>query len=196
MSEVSRIESIDTQQREDRLPPLVYQIVRSVTKDIIEGRYRPGDPIREQEIASRLNVSRAPVREAFRLLAMDGMVEMLPWRGVRVVVLRPQEVTAVFELTAALMGVAARLEARVRRIQGSCSLDRQAVRLAQELARGSGDGVPRRTNAGENVRQRAGARPVGQAGVADLLARGEVQFVITVPENFSRCRKILIHALM
>ena len=41
----------------------------------------PGKPIRERTLAQQLNVSRTPLREALRILAVDGLVELLPSRA-------------------------------------------------------------------------------------------------------------------
>jgi GntR family transcriptional regulator, rspAB operon transcriptional repressor len=96
---------------EGRLPPLVLQIADQLMQDIVSGRYVLGEPIREQEIADRMGASRGPVREALRLCQQDGLVEILPWRGARVVNLGIDETDDLFEVLSALMGVVARLAA-------------------------------------------------------------------------------------
>jgi DNA-binding GntR family transcriptional regulator len=60
------------------------QIVRSLRQAIVTMRFRPGEMLSEQEIASRFGVSRSPVREAFIKLAEVGLVRVLPQRGTRV----------------------------------------------------------------------------------------------------------------
>ncbi|MEI6877293.1 MAG: GntR family transcriptional regulator, partial [Spirochaetota bacterium] len=50
------------------------QVAIIVRKDIIRGRYRPGDRIVEAEIATNLHISRGPVREAIRQLEEEGLV--------------------------------------------------------------------------------------------------------------------------
>lgn len=56
----------------------------AIIREIIVQRYQPGTPLREQEIADRYKVSRPSAREALRLAAQAGFVEILPWRGARV----------------------------------------------------------------------------------------------------------------
>lgn len=56
----------------------------AIIREIIVQRHQPGTPLREQEIADRYNVSRPSAREALRLAAQAGFVEILPWRGARV----------------------------------------------------------------------------------------------------------------
>lgn len=94
-----------------RAPPLIEQISNELSRDILAGRYKPGDRIRETEVAERLEVSRAPVREALRALEMDGLVELTAWRGARVINPSLPEILAIFDLLAAVFGVVARLAA-------------------------------------------------------------------------------------
>ncbi|MCD9023633.1 GntR family transcriptional regulator [Cohnella silvisoli] len=51
---------------------------------IIYLRFEPGQMVYENELAQTLGMSRTPLREAFRMLLMEGMIEILPQRGVRV----------------------------------------------------------------------------------------------------------------
>ena len=95
----------------ERIPPLVIQISEQLERDIIRGLYGPGERIREQEIATRLGTSRGPVREALRLVELDGLIEILPWRGARVVEMTSSELDDLLEVVAALQGLVCRLVA-------------------------------------------------------------------------------------
>lgn len=57
----------------------------AIIREIIVQRHQPGMPLREQEIADRYKVSRPSAREALRLAAQAGFVEILPWRGARII---------------------------------------------------------------------------------------------------------------
>ncbi|MFV0333741.1 MAG: GntR family transcriptional regulator [Tropicimonas sp.] len=81
--------------------------------DISTGALLPGDRLREAEIATRLGVSRTPVREAIRLLEADGLVTHAPRVGAIVRRLDYAEVTELYEMRVVLEGTAARLTARV-----------------------------------------------------------------------------------
>lgn len=81
-------------------------------EDISAGRLAPGDRLRETEIATRLGVSRTPVREAIRLLEADGLVTHTPRVGAIVRRLGYAEVIELYEMRAVLEGTAARLTAR------------------------------------------------------------------------------------
>lgn len=68
------------------------------------GALGPGDRLGEVELAERFGISRTPVREALRRLAADGLVEISPNRGARVVKWSLQEMQEIFELRALLEG--------------------------------------------------------------------------------------------
>lgn len=80
--------SINTTLREEnelnQKRPLKDDIFDSLLKKIISGKYKPGDWLRQDDIASQLGVSMTPVREALDLLAAAGLAERVPYRGVRV----------------------------------------------------------------------------------------------------------------
>jgi GntR family transcriptional regulator, rspAB operon transcriptional repressor len=57
----------------------------ALIREVIVNRHPPGFALREQDIADRFKVSRPSVREALRLMAHAGFVEIQPWRGARVV---------------------------------------------------------------------------------------------------------------
>ena len=71
-----------TLQEEKR--PLKEDIFDSLVEKIISGIYKSGDWLRQEDIASQLDVSMTPVREALDLLAAAGLAERVPYRGVRV----------------------------------------------------------------------------------------------------------------
>jgi DNA-binding GntR family transcriptional regulator len=64
--------------------PLKEDIFDVLHEKIISGRYKPGDWLRQEEIATQLGVSMTPVREALDLLVSAGLAERVPYRGVRV----------------------------------------------------------------------------------------------------------------
>src|SRR6202163_1343683 len=76
---------------------------------IIEGELAPGARLNERELSERLGVSRTPLREAFRMLAADGLLVQLPNRGAQVVTLSPDDVRHAFEVMASLEGLSGEL---------------------------------------------------------------------------------------
>jgi DNA-binding GntR family transcriptional regulator len=78
---------------------------------IRSGAYAAGDPLRESSIATRIGVSRTPVREALRRMAAEGTVEFEPNRGATLALLSPADVDHLFDLRALLEPYGARLAA-------------------------------------------------------------------------------------
>jgi DNA-binding GntR family transcriptional regulator len=79
---------------------------------IIEGALAPGEHLNERVLCGELQVSRTPLREAFRTLAGEGIVELLPNRGAAVAALSRADVEHAFELMGALEGLAGELAAQ------------------------------------------------------------------------------------
>ncbi len=79
---------------------------------IREGRYAPGDRLREEEVGARLSLSRTPVREALRRLEADGIVEHRPRIGAVLRRFGHAETVELYEMRVVLEGTAADLAAR------------------------------------------------------------------------------------
>jgi DNA-binding GntR family transcriptional regulator len=88
--------------------PLDTLIAEALLVDILNRQYRPGEWIREQEVADRFGVSRSPVREALRQVARFGFVLVRPWRGAQVIELSVAETHHIFDLLEVVYGVTAR----------------------------------------------------------------------------------------
>lgn len=82
-----------------------------VKKAIFHRQLLPGSPVREADLARFLGISRTPVRNAFRRLAREGLLDIQPNRGTYVVHPTPKEVRDTFLLRAHLEGLAVRLAA-------------------------------------------------------------------------------------
>lgn len=81
-----------------RAVSLVELVTERLRHDILCGGLAPGDRIVEEQLTRRFGISRAPLREALRLLGQQGLVEHSPRRGVRVVQLTAADVDELFEL--------------------------------------------------------------------------------------------------
>jgi DNA-binding GntR family transcriptional regulator len=75
---------------------------------IVAGELRPGQRIPQEEVATQLGVSVAPVREALRTLEQEGQVTYLPRRGYFVTALRIEDLEEIYELRSILEAHAAR----------------------------------------------------------------------------------------
>jgi DNA-binding GntR family transcriptional regulator len=77
---------------------LVQLAVERLRRDILSGRNDPGERLVEEQLTRRLGISRAPLREAMRLLAQQGLVEHIPRRGARVATLSDDDVRELYEI--------------------------------------------------------------------------------------------------
>lgn len=80
-----------------------------IREQILAGGFGQGEHLVEARIAQQLNVSRGPVREAFKLLRAEGLLLEEPRRGTFVVSLASEDVREIYGLRAAIEGRAARL---------------------------------------------------------------------------------------
>ena len=83
----------------------VYQNLRS---DILSGTFRDQEELRENALAKVYGVSRTPVREAIRQLALEGLVDTIPNRGAYVHNIHGKDVKDVYAILSLLEGLAAR----------------------------------------------------------------------------------------
>ena len=88
------------------------QIADWIAAEIVAERFAPGQRLNEKALSERLGISRAPLREALRMLETRGMVTITPQRGARVTLLSSEEMVQLFEIRAVLVGLAAREVAR------------------------------------------------------------------------------------
>ena len=92
-------------------PVLHQQVAARLRQRIVEGHVAPGAKLNERELSESLRVSRTPLREAIRMLAAEGLVELLPNRGAVAVQLTEQDVADTFEVIAGLEGQSGELAA-------------------------------------------------------------------------------------
>ena len=75
---------------------------------ILRGEFRAGEQLRQHAIAAEFDVSRIPLREAFRQLEAEGLIEIIDHRGAVVSALSPEEIEELFDIRAALESVTLR----------------------------------------------------------------------------------------
>ena len=95
----------------DSYKPLREVVYETLREAIRNGALSPGERLMEIQLAEELGVSRTPVREAIRKLELERFVVMLPRRGTYVANLSLKDINEVFEIRAALDGLAAGLAA-------------------------------------------------------------------------------------
>jgi DNA-binding GntR family transcriptional regulator len=91
---------------------------------IFSGALQAGQPLRQEEIARQLGLSRLPVREALNRLATEGLVELKPRRGFFVVSLKRDEIEDIFDMRAMLEARAGQLAAEQTTTDDADAVDR------------------------------------------------------------------------
>lgn len=98
----------------DLHPPLRDVVAAALRQMVLSGQIAPGSRLVEDRLAELLGVSRNPIREAIRVLAAEGFVEVTPRRGACVASLNGSDAEDLFDVRMALEPVGARLAARHR----------------------------------------------------------------------------------
>lgn len=94
-------------------PNLVEQVRDAILEEIASGAFAPGDRIIQEQIAQALGVSRQPVQQALTLLRNQGVLQDAPGRGLLVAPLDPDHVRHMYDIRAAIEGLAARRAAEL-----------------------------------------------------------------------------------
>ena len=103
-----RSDPVQLRKGRTRLLTLPEQIAEQLARDIVSQALAPGQRLKEIELSTRFDASRAPIREALRLLELRGLVQIESRRGVTVTQLSAAEVDDLYEIRASLLGLAAR----------------------------------------------------------------------------------------
>jgi len=85
------------------------EILTRLRDHIVEGNIADGGRVPERQLCEMLGISRTPLREALKVLAAEGLVELLPNRGARVRQLSEQDIAELFDIMGGLEGLAGRL---------------------------------------------------------------------------------------
>lgn len=114
--------------------PLRQQVLLLLRDEILEGRRAPGERLRENDLCAAYGVSRTVIREVLRQLESESLISVLPGRGPTVAVLTKREIESLYEVRAALEGLAAALFAR-RASPADCArlIDHHAAMTAEYL---------------------------------------------------------------
>jgi DNA-binding GntR family transcriptional regulator len=100
-----------TRQELDNLP-LVEQAYQEIRARILDNLWSPGYQALEQEVALALGMSRTPVHEALMRLQQEGLVEVAPRRGMRVLPVSPTDMREIYEILTALECMAVEILAK------------------------------------------------------------------------------------
>jgi DNA-binding GntR family transcriptional regulator len=84
------------------------RVFHKIRNDILNGRYKEHEELKEIRIGKELGVSRTPVREALRQLELEGLVQIIPNRGAFVTGIQENDVRDIYAIRALLEGLCAR----------------------------------------------------------------------------------------
>lgn len=107
----------------------------TIRTGILDGRFRPGDRLREEHLAETAGVSRTPVREALRRLATEGLVELTPGLGAFVSSWSVADLEAIFAVRALVEAAVAEQAARHLAAADIDALEALAERMEDLAAR-------------------------------------------------------------
>jgi DNA-binding GntR family transcriptional regulator len=98
---------------------------RILREAILRGDLKPGQKLKQQELAEWLGMSATPVREVLRILESEGLLEHIPYHGVYVAEVSPEDSEEITPIRVALESLAVRMYAS--------RLDKSALRAMKEL---------------------------------------------------------------
>jgi DNA-binding GntR family transcriptional regulator len=175
-------QAVATQTTASSSAQAVYTALR---KRFADGQLAPAERLTEMALAQELGVSRTPVREALGRLQADGLV-VLTARGVVVATLSSDELDQIYELRAALEGLAAALTAR-RQAAGSIAPTeiRNIQDAASTVERAVGDGDAKEAARANLAFHRSFGRAPGNAFLEEALHRVWDRIAVSTVSNMS-----------
>lgn len=118
----------------DSYKPLRELVLETIREAIINGTLKPRERLMEIQLAEELGVSRTPIREALRKLEMEGFIVMVPRKGAYVADISFKDIADIFEIRAALEGLAAGLAAERITDEELESMERLLVEKGKAIA--------------------------------------------------------------
>jgi len=83
------------------------RVFNKIREDILSGKYKENDELKEIAIGEELGVSRTPVREAFRQLELEGLIQIVPNKGAYVTGITIEDVKDIYMIRSKLEGLCA-----------------------------------------------------------------------------------------
>lgn len=84
------------------------RVFNRLREEILNGKYKEKDELKEAAVAEELGVSRTPVREAFRQLELEGLIRIVPNKGAYVTGISSADVADIYEIRSLLEGLCAK----------------------------------------------------------------------------------------
>jgi len=118
----------------DSYKPLRELVLDAIREAIINGDLKPRERLMEIQLAEELGVSRTPIREALRKLEIEDFIVMIPRKGAYVADISFKDIADVYEIRAALEGLAAGLAAERITDEELEEMERHLVSKAEAIA--------------------------------------------------------------
>ena len=83
-------------------------VFQQIREDILNGKYKKNEELKEMTLAKELGVSRTPVREALRQLELEGLVNVIPNKGAFVIGISERDVHDIYMIRSLLEGLCVR----------------------------------------------------------------------------------------
>lgn len=113
---------------------IVEQITQRLGWEIVFRKIPPGARLREHELAERYEISRPVVREILPKLEVQGLVEIVPWKGARVPILTRTQLSDLFEFYALVFGFSVRIATERATSEQLASVERSVEKLERLAA--------------------------------------------------------------
>ena len=114
----------------------IYDILK---KEIITLRLSPGEPLAEEKLSKRFEVSRTPIREVLNKLDHEGLVELIPQKGAFIARIGFSDIREIFQIREALEGITAKISAsrftKEELDEFESALDTENLDKAEEVGR-------------------------------------------------------------
>jgi len=111
------------------------EIANNLRELIMSGELHEGDKIKEDELCSSMGISKTPLREALRVLSVEGLIELVPNRGSFVSTPTFEEIREMFDVMSVLEGICARAAAKKMSAKNLAILEKLHGKLEKNFKR-------------------------------------------------------------
>ena len=111
------------------------EIANNLRELIMSGELHEGDKIKEDELCSSMGISKTPLREALRVLSVEGLIKLVPNRGSFVSTPTFEEIREMFDVMSVLEGICARAAAEKMSAKDLAALEKLHDRLENNFKR-------------------------------------------------------------
>ena len=111
------------------------EIANNLRELIMSGELQEGDKIKEDELCRSMGISKTPLREALRVLSVEGLIKLVPNRGCFVSTPTFEEIREMFDVMSVLEGICARAAAKKMSAKDLATLEKLHNKLEKNFKR-------------------------------------------------------------